>query len=138
MAAVSAIVLLLAACGGGSDKQATESKAAKVEAIPGSELRRVTLSEDAVRRIGLRVEAVTADGTGPGSTIPYSAVLYDPQGRTWAFVDQEGRTYVREPLVISHIDGGVAYLTKGPALGAKVVTAGGPELYGAEIGVGDE
>lgn len=139
MAALAALPLALTACGGGgAQEEAGGADAATVEPISGSELRRVTLSEDAVGRIGLQVEAVAADGAGPGTRIPYSAVLYDPQGRTWAFVGQDQRSFVREPLVISRIDGQVAFLTTGPAVGAKVVTAGSTELYGAEVGVGDE
>jgi hypothetical protein len=45
---------------------------------------------------------------------------------------------VRAPITVDHIESGVAFLTAGPATGTAVVTVGGPEVYGAEIGVGEE
>jgi len=65
-------------------------------------------------------------------------VLYDPDGKTWVFVDRGQLTYVREPITIDRIEGDVVYLSDGPAVGTGVVAVGATELYGAEIGVGDE
>ena len=73
-----------------------------------------------------------------GTQIPYGAVLYDPSGETWAFVNVEGRSFVRQPITVDHIEGDRAFLEDGPAVGAKVVTVGGAEIYGAELGVGDD
>ena len=73
-----------------------------------------------------------------GTQIPYGAVLYDPSGDTWAFVNVEGRSFVRQPITVDHIEGDNAFLKEGPAVGAKVVTVGGAEIYGAELGVGDD
>ena len=72
---------------------------------------------------------------GAGRIIPYAAVLYSPSGETWAYANPEGLTFVREPIVIEHIDGEQAMLSKGPAAGSKVATAGVAELYGAELGI---
>ena len=47
-------------------------------------------------------------------------------------------TYVRESIKVDRIDGDVAFLTDGPSAGTKVVKVGASELYGSEIGVGDE
>ncbi len=84
------------------------------------------------------MEAVTATAGGQGTQIPYGAVLYDPEGDTWAFVNVSALTFVRAPIDVDHIDGDVAFLSGGPPAGTKVVKVGAAELYGAEIGVGDE
>jgi hypothetical protein len=140
VAVVAVAALSLGACGGGGDgaEEDSGSNAATVQPIEGSELSRVTLTDEAAHRIDLQTEAVALEGEGPGTHVPYGAVLYDPQGRTWAFVNVDGLTFVREPINVAKIDHGVVSLTAGPAAGTKVVTVGAPELYGAEIGVGDE
>ncbi|MEA2716658.1 MAG: hypothetical protein QOI99_975 [Actinomycetota bacterium] len=131
------VALLAAGCGGGSDGPEKETKAATVESVPGSELSRVTLTEDAARRLDVKLEAVAGGGEQP-TQIPYGAVLYDPQGRTWTFVNPEALTFVRQAITVDHIDGQVAFLSAGPPPGTKVVTQGATEIYGAEVGVGDE
>jgi hypothetical protein len=45
-------------------------------------------------------------------------------------------TFLRHAIVVDRIVGNKAYLTKGPAAGAKVATVGVAELYGAESGLG--
>ena len=137
--AATVAALALAGCAGdGGGEEDAGNGAATVEAIAGSDLSRVTLTDDAARRIDLHAEAVVTDPAGEGTEIPYGAVLYDPQGRTWAYVKGDGLSFVRAPITIARIDGGVAFLTAGPPVGTAVVSVGAPELYGAEIGVGDE
>lgn len=106
-----------------------------VEEVDGSELKRLTLTEPAATRLGIELAAVseTADGQ---LSVPYAAILYDPSGTTWAYVAVDDLVFVREELVVDHIDGDVAILVAGPAVGARVVTLGAAELYGAETGVG--
>src|SRR5262245_42268488 len=62
-----------------------------VEAIAGSEISRVTLSDEAAHR--LRVEtAPVATRTVNGVdqlTVPFGAVLYDPSGGTWVYTNPE-------------------------------------------------
>ena len=69
-------------------------------------------------------------------TIPYAAIVYDADGKTWAYVNSEGLTYMRAAVTVDEIDGDVARLSEGPPEGTPVVTTGAAELYGAEIGVG--
>lgn len=130
--------LLLGACADKAAEEEAANGAAKVQAIKGSEVSRVTLTKDAARRLGIQTEAVSAAGTATGTRIPYAAVLYDPEGHTWAFVDRGARSYVREAVKVDRIDGDMALLTDGPRAGTKVVKVGATELYGSEIGVGDE
>jgi hypothetical protein len=77
----------------------------------------------------------------PGSgalqkVIPYSAVIYDSQGNTWAYTNPEPLTYVRQHIDIEYIQGDLALLKEGPEAGTAVVTAGAPELLGVEQKIG--
>ena len=67
--------------------------------------------------------------------IPYSAIVYDPSGQTYAFTNTGQLTYVEVPVTVDHISGDSAYLTKGPRPGARVVSVGAEELYGVQTGV---
>jgi hypothetical protein len=115
--------------------------AAKVEPGDGSDPARITLSEDAVRRLGIQTQPVrTANGSGPGAAllIPYSAVVYDAEGSAWAFASASERTYVRAPLKILSIENDRVTLTSGPPPGTQLVTVGAAELVGAEAGINGE
>ena len=110
------------------------SEAVHVEAIEGTDFKRVALSERAAERLGMETAPVVADEgnrTSPLS-IPYSAVMYDANGETWAYTTSEHLVFVREAIGVERIDGGIAYLTDGPAAGTEVVTVGSAELFGAE------
>jgi len=82
------------------------------------------------------VELLMAGSDVQGLVIPYAAVLYGLNGETWAYINPEPLTFVRYPITIDYIDGGLVYLSDGPAVGTEVVTVGAPELFGADTGVG--
>jgi hypothetical protein len=121
-------VLALAGCASTTTAETAQEAPAKVEAIPGSEVSKLTLTQDAVNRLGIKTEPV-------GSTIPLSAVFYDNGGKTWVFTNPEPFTYVRQPVTIASATGQVATLRSGPEAGTQVVTVGGAELLGTEYGV---
>jgi len=131
-------MLLLAACGGGQVPVTGEKEApSKVEPVEGSEYSRVILTEKAKQRLGIQTAQVTEevmDGS-PYKTIPYAAVMYGLEGETWAYTNPESLVYVRQAILIDHIDGDVALLAEGPEVGTPVVTTGASLLYGAEVGV---
>jgi hypothetical protein len=129
--------LSMAACGDGSAENA-KTRPVTIQAVKGTELSRVTLTKDAARRLDIQTEPVRAVGSPQGTQIPYAAVFYDPKGNTWVFVQLGGLTFQRSAIAVDHIEGDVAFLADGPQVGTKVVTVGGSELYGAEIGVGDD
>jgi hypothetical protein len=120
--------LLLSACG---PSTATSEKVSpsKLEAIEGSDLQRVILTEKAAERIG--VETVSVNGV----EVPYAAVIYDIEGNTWIYTMPEPLTFVREPIVIDHIEGDTAVLSEGLSSDFNVVTVGVAEIYGTETGV---
>jgi hypothetical protein len=129
---LAVVGLVLTGC-----NQASTS-APKEEAIhieeQASGLKQLTLSERAAERLGVEVAEVA--GSGSSLTVPYAAVIYDAQGKTWSYVNMAPLVYLREEIVVDRIDGDTAILSKGPAAGTSVVTTGSAELYGAETGVG--
>ena len=125
--------LALGAC------NSTASSAPKTEAITivedeASGLKTLTLSEKAAQRLG--VETAEVATTGSTMTIPYAAIVYDAEGKTWTYVTAEPLVYQRAEITVDEIDGESAQLSAGPPAGTQVVTTGAAELYGAEIGVG--
>jgi hypothetical protein len=129
--------LQLAACGQGA-KQPSADAAAKIEAIEGTELNRLTLTPRAAERLDIQTFPVVeeqVDGA-PHKIIPYAAVIYDLKGDAWAYINPEPLTYVRQPLTIAYIDGAKVVLLDGPPAGTEVVTVGVAELYGTDTGIG--
>jgi len=107
--------------------------ASKTEAIEGSDFKRLTLTEKAVERLDIHTAMVSMDGDN--KVIPYAAVLYGLDGETWTYTNPEPLVYIRQDIVIDHIDGNMAILTEGPEVDTQVVTVGVSLLYGAEVGV---
>ena len=101
----------------------------KLEAIEGTDFKRVILTEKAAERINVQ----TADVGG--TVIPYAAVIYDTEGNTWIYTNPEPLTYIRKSILVDHIEGDQAILSEEVDSGTKVVTLGVSELYGAETGV---
>ena len=130
--------LQLSACGRRSTETESENEPAKVEPIAGTKLGSVTLTEEAVKRLDIQkapVREVQLRGK-QRKVIPYAAVLYDPDGATWAFTNPKPLLFVRQAIKIHYIVADLAVLLEGPPSGTAVVTVGAAELFGAEIGVG--
>ena len=128
----------LAALALGGCNNATTS-APKVEAITIEEQepsghKVLTLSEKAAERLGVETAAVA--GSGAAMSIPYAAIVYDAEGKTWTYITSAPLVYERAEITVDQIDGDVARISAGPPAGTQVVTTGAAELYGAEIGVG--
>ena len=145
--------LQLSAC---TKKLDTSSKRApaQVERIEGTDLKRVTLTEKAAERLGIktapvhempvaqprlvRAARVAPSGADAGvvKVVPYAAVLYDAGGNTWAYTTPQPLTFVRQAIHIDYIEGDLAVLADGPPSGTEVVIVGAAELFGAETGIG--
>lgn len=145
----AAVVLALAGCG--SATGAAGPAPATLKPVAGSRVQQVQLSAAAVHRLGIQTQPVRpAGGASPGhagvraarasagAVIPYSAVVYDTDGSTWTYVNTSGRTFVRDRITVAAIEGRSAMLSTGPAVGARVVTVGAPELLGAEYDISGE
>lgn len=70
----------------------------------------------------------------PRLVLPWSAVLFDPQGGAWVYEQTAPQTFTHRRVSILRVAGTDAVLEAGPAAGAIIVTAGAAELFGAEFG----
>jgi hypothetical protein len=114
---------------------------AHVVKVDGSDLKRVTLSVRAVDRLGIVAteqvkELSSAGSTTPVKAVPSAAVIYDKNGEAWVYTVTQPRTYMRVSISVDRIEGSLVILESGPAAGTVVVTVGGAELLGCELGVG--
>jgi hypothetical protein len=133
MAALLAAALPLAGC----SKQVVAHQAehpSTVEAIPGSDLKKVTLTEKAAQRLDLATGQV-GDQDGQ-RVVPYSSLIYDFQGKTWVYTRVAPRTFVRHQIEIDRIVGDRVLLKSGPPTGTVVATVAVAQLYGTEFAVG--
>jgi hypothetical protein len=106
---------------------------ALVESTEDPAIKRITLSEQAIQRLGIQVADVT--GAGQRLEAPYSALFYDGSGGEWVYVSPQPMVFIRAGIKVERIDGDKMYLSQGPAAGTKVVVAGAAILYGAETGL---
>lgn len=130
--------MLLAGCSRSPVVTASTVPPAIVEKIEGTELNRVTLTEQAAKRLGIQTDVVREEKVNDATRLimPYSAVIYDLQGGTWVYTSSAPLTYARQAITVDYIEGDRAVLTAGPEAGTTVVTVGVAELYGADTGVG--
>ena len=119
-----------------------ETPPALIKPVAGSQIPQLQLTERAVQRLGIVTGPVrqmtTTAGQPAHEVIPYSAVVYDHDGSAWTYVNTAARTYEREPITVTDIDGQVALLSAGPAAGTPVVTVGAAELLGTEYNISGE
>lgn len=120
---------LLSACGAGIPVTGDKEAPSKLEPIDGSELSRVILTQKAAERVGIETVQTSTD------SVPYAAVIYDIEGKTWIYTNPAPLTFVRVPIEIDHIEGDTAVLAKSLSSDLTVVTVGVAELYGTETGV---
>jgi hypothetical protein len=136
--AVLAILALsagvLSSCGGETGAEAQPPASVEESADGGPA--RLTLTDEAATRTG--IETVAVQAAGQQLTIPYSAILYDADGKTWTYTNPEPLVFVRAPITVEQIQGDTATLSSGPPAGTLVVTVGAEELLGTEVGVGHE
>ena len=68
--------------------------------------------------------------------VPYSSILFDMYGGAWIYENTATNQYIRRRVELRYVIDKLAILSRGPAEGAKVVSAGAAELFGTEFGVG--
>ena len=134
IAAAAAIAVILGGCTQDPEVIPKRAGPAKITPVQGGKVKEVTLTDQAVKRIGL--EMVVLQEEFGVKVVPYDAVVYDEKGATYVFTSPKAYTYVRTPITVGRIGAKKAYLTDGPAVGTSVVVVGTAELYGAESGLG--
>lgn len=128
-----ALTLLASACGGSEEEEAAPP--AVSEQVEGSDAVRVVMTAEAAKRVGVKTAEVRADPAGGSLTvIPYEAVLYDPDGGTWAYTNPKPLVFQRADIDVARVDGDSAFLDAGPPVGTPVVTVGATEIWGVEYG----
>jgi hypothetical protein len=133
MLALLAIPLLATACGGTSAEEPS-AESAVTKHVPGTDIVRVELTADAAERLGVKTVPVGNDAKSSRAVIPYAAVLYDPDGSTWTYASPAPLVFQRKDITVARIQGDAAVLSRGPAVGTVVVTAGATEIWGVEYG----
>lgn len=124
----------------GTETQIAEPVVAPFSADPKSvtvdlfyEISNAALSYRPGQKVGV---TLTLKDTEQSLVVPYSSLLYDMYGSAWVYEKTEPRVYVRRRVELGYVLDELAVLTRGPAVGAKVVSAGAAELFGTEFGVG--
>lgn len=108
---------------------------ATVEKNSTTGIARITLSQRAIDRLELRTDTVKP-AAGASLLIPYAALLYDAQGKTWVYTNPAPRVYERHAVTVTKVDAGAVTASAGPAVGTAVVTVAAAELFGAEFVTG--
>ena len=134
---IAACVVTLSACGEASSgydyETASHHEPAKLEPIKGTDVQRVIFDAEGAERVGLKTAPIRQNGQG--TVIPYDAVIYDADGKTYTYTAPKPLTYVRQEIAIDHVAGDSVMLSDGPPAGTKVVTVGAAEVYGTEFEV---
>jgi hypothetical protein len=131
--------LMFAACQKKAAPKTVEHPAT-LEKIEGSDLQQVTLTARAMERIDLKTDEVKEQRLSPTApakrVVPYSSLIYDPQGKTWVYTSPKPGSFVRHAVEVDQIEGDLVALKDGPPLGTVVASRAVTELYGAEFKIG--
>ena len=95
----------------------------------------VVLTPLGAQRAGIQTAVAASASRGGQAVVPYSALLYQPDGSSVVYAVTGPLTYTLTPITVVRVQGSDVYLT-GLATGTTVVTVGGEELLGVQDGVG--
>jgi multidrug efflux pump subunit AcrA (membrane-fusion protein) len=125
----------LSACKEVEEESAAGYEPAKLEPIKGKseDFQRVTFTKEGAARTDLQTGTVTR--TGGQKVVPYEALIYNDEAKTFVYTTTTPLTYERVPVEVDRIEDDRVLLSKGPAPGTKVVTVGVTEVYGAELDI---
>jgi hypothetical protein len=102
---------------------------AKLEQVRG--FTRVTFTKEGAERVGLATARIRSN------VVPYAALIYDAEGKTYVYTSPKPLTYLREEVEVDRVDGERAILSKAPPDGMEVVTTGAAEVHGAELEIAE-
>jgi hypothetical protein len=140
LALLTAVVAAAVAGCDSSTSAAAQPPTARMELTGHPAVQSVVLTPLGASRVGVRTSAagIALVGTqGAFTVVPYSALLYEPDGATAVYVNTGPLVYTRYYVSVVSINGNQVYLKIGslPAA-ATVVTVGAEELLGVQNGVG--
>jgi hypothetical protein len=135
----AALVLVVAgmsfsACKEVEEESASGYEPSKLVAVKGSkedDLKRVTFTKEGAARTA--VETGKIRRAGGQKVMPYAALIYNDEAKTFVYTTSKPRSYLRAPVTVDRIEGDRVYLSDGPPAGTTVVTVGATEVYGTEI-----
>ena len=127
--------LPLSACKEVEEKEAGKGYTpAKIEPVKGrDDVQLVTFTAEGARRVGL--QTAPARRSGRFEVVPYAALIYDAEGKTFVYRRTGELSFLREQVDVDRIDGQRAFLSRGLAAGTTVVTVGAAQVYGAELDI---
>ena len=125
----------LSACKEVEEESAAGYEPMKLEPIKGKseDYQRVTFSKEGAARVDVQTAEVSR-GAGH-KVIPYEALIYNDEAKTFVYTSTKPLSYERVPITVDRITDERVLLSKGPAVGTKVVTVGATEVYGAELDI---
>jgi hypothetical protein len=128
-------VCVVLALGAAALAGCTEVESESEAGYEPSKLRKthVEFTPEGAKRTGLRTEAV--ERTGRRVSVPYAALLYDPEGKTYVYTSPKELHYVKAEVRVARVESGRVVLARGPPPGTRVVTTGAVEVYGTELEV---
>jgi len=135
--AAALVALSVAGCSHSPATAQQSPPQARMEQIGHSGGPSVVLTPTGAARIGVRTTPVAA-AAGGMTVIPYSALLYEPDGTTAVYLNTGRLIYTRSFVSVGYIAGDQVYVSSGLAPGMRVVTVGAEELLGVQNGVGEE
>jgi multidrug efflux pump subunit AcrA (membrane-fusion protein) len=125
----------LSACKEVESESAAGYEPTKLEPIKGKgeDFQRVTFTKEGAARVDLQTGTVSRGGGQ--KVIPYEALIYNDEAKTFVYTSTKPLSYERVPITVDRITDDRVLLSKGPAVGTKVVTVGATEVYGAELDI---
>jgi hypothetical protein len=118
---------------GGYEADKPAGPVSKVEPIKGTDVALVKFSALGAKKVGLQTAVIRRDGEQ--KVMPYAALLYDGEGKAFAYTSPKPLTFVRKDVTVDRVEGNRVVLAEGPPAGTRVVTTGADEVYGTEVGV---
>lgn len=131
--AAAAAAVLLSGCSGDDEAAVDDYQPSHVTEIPDSDVKHVSITDDASARIGLETAEIVRAGNHV--VAPYAALIYDGAGQPWLYVAEKPLEFVRHAVVVDRIDGDRVLISEGVRAGDQVATVGSTEIYGTELGI---
>lgn len=128
-----AAATVLTGCNRSEEVASSGYQPASVKEVKGSDVSQVHFTRTAARLVDLQTES--AQSVAGHTVIPYAALIYDGQGMPWVYTAPRALTFLRVPVAVDRVEGTQVQVSGGLSPGARVVTVGATEVYGAELGI---